>query len=96
MPLLSCILLSHLFLMSLQLSAIVILFSELVPTLFDIELAVFYSPMLTTASFSYSTLLISDNVISLSLFFISPYMLTPQFLSFPTTLVHLFFWRSFG
>lgn len=96
MPLLSCILLSHLFLMSLQLSAIVILFSELVPTLFDTELAVFYSPMLTTASFSYSTLLISDNVISLSLFFISPYMLTPQFLSFPTTLVHLFFWRSFG
>lgn len=95
MPLLSCILLSHLFLMSLQLSAIVILFSELVPTLFDIELAVFYSPMLTTASFSYSTLLISDNVISLSLFFISPYMLTPQFLSFPTTLVHLFFLEVF-
>lgn len=43
MPFLSCILLSHLFLMSLQLSAIVILFSEPVPTLFDTELAVFFS-----------------------------------------------------
>lgn len=42
MPLLSCILLSHLFLMPLQLSAIVILFSELVPTLFDTELAGFF------------------------------------------------------
>lgn len=42
MPFLSCILLSHLFLMSLQLSAIVILFSEPVPMLFDTELAVFF------------------------------------------------------
>lgn len=91
MPLLSCILLSHLFLMSLQLSAIVILFSELVPTFFETELAVFYSPMLTTTSLSYSTLPFSHNVIPLSPFFISPYVLTPQFLSLPTTLVHLFF-----
>jgi len=82
--------------MSLQLSAIVLLFSELVPTLFDTELAVFHSPMLTTASFSYSTLPFANNVIPLSPFFISPYVLTPQFLSLPTTLVHLFFWSSFG
>lgn len=95
MPLLSCILLSHLFLMSLQLSAIVIPFSELVPTFFDTELAVFYSPMLTTTSFSYSTLPFPHNVIPLSPFFISPYVLTPQFLSPPTTLVHFFFWSSF-
>lgn len=83
--------------MSLQLSAIVVLSSELVPMLFDTELAVFHSPMLTTTSFSYSTLPLSNNVIPLSLFFISPHMLTPQFLSLPTTLVHLlFFWSSFG
>lgn len=41
MPLLSCILLLHLFLMPLQLSAIVMLFSELVPMVFDTEVAVF-------------------------------------------------------
>lgn len=78
MPLLSCILLSHLFLMPLQLSAIVILFSELVPTLFDTEVAVFYSPMLTIASFSYSTLPFSDNVISIvSIFHLSVYVDSP-------------------
>lgn len=87
MPLLSCILLSHLFLMPLQLSAIVILFSELVPTLFDTEFAVFlyffifyffYSPMLTTTSFSYLTLPFFQQGYSIvSLFHLSLYVDSP-------------------
>lgn len=99
MPLLSCILLSHLFLMPLQLSAIVILFSELVPTLFDTELAVFFIFLLSNA-YNHIFFLLNTPLFPTRLFHCLPfssllYVDSPvsKLSNYPCS---SFFWSSFG
>lgn len=98
MPFLSCILLSHLFLMSLQLSAIVILFSEPVPILFDTELAVFFFSLSNAYNhiFFFLNTPFSQQCYSIvSLFHLPFYVDSPvsELSNYPCS---SFFWSSFG